>query len=412
MKQFKMIMGALALLFSSQMAVAQTFSSGSDGTDGALSITEAGDHYLDASLDSDGDHVFHFTTITIGTGVTLHITAAQINGPVYFLTTGDVDISGTIDMNGAYGLDDADTYNEGYRSPALPGAGGFAGGIGAMGTNPATEGSGPGGAAAPLTRGGGGGGHALVGGSVNGGEPYGDLFSIPLLGGSGGSGGGLHSTYAGGGGGAGGGAILIASSTTITVAGRIQAEGGRGGAMIYGSGGGGSGGTIRLAAPTINVPGRLYARGGGGGPAHSSTYTGGAGSVGRIRLESFTNNYSTVIYPAPNLGDPYATHLPTSPPPKLRVTAVDSVALPATPAGSFSVPDAVINNGTAVLFEIAAERVPVGTIVKLYLLSENAEDRIIDCGPLEGLLANSTATASAVIPAGFTRGYLRASWGE
>jgi hypothetical protein len=59
------------LVGRSPSAQAQTFDSGSNGSDGALNLTTPGTVIFDPStfappLDQDGDNVFHFTTITIG----------------------------------------------------------------------------------------------------------------------------------------------------------------------------------------------------------------------------------------------------------------------------------------------------------------------------------------------------------
>jgi hypothetical protein len=78
-------------------------------------------------------------------------------------------------------------------------------------------------------------------------------------------------------------------------------------------------------------------------------------------------------------------------------------------------PDFIINATTAVPVVIEARNIPLGTIVKLHLFTENAPDQIVDSTPLAippdsttpGLLR---ATASAVLQPGFSRGFVRATW--
>ncbi|NKB23241.1 MAG: hypothetical protein GKR87_02395 [Kiritimatiellae bacterium] len=83
---------------------AQTFNSGSDGTDGALIISTPGTSVFDPSsftplLDPDGDGVYHFTTVMVSTGVTVRFDSAIMgNKPVVWLATGNVQIDGTLDL--------------------------------------------------------------------------------------------------------------------------------------------------------------------------------------------------------------------------------------------------------------------------------------------------------------------------
>jgi hypothetical protein len=94
-------------------ALAQSFSSGSDGSMGALNVTSN----RTLALPSDG--IFRFTTINIAVGTTLTFTPNAMNTPVYLLATGDVTIDGTIDVSGSSGT----TVSGGRGGP-----GGFDGG--------------------------------------------------------------------------------------------------------------------------------------------------------------------------------------------------------------------------------------------------------------------------------------------
>jgi hypothetical protein len=125
----------------------------------------------------------------------------------------------------------------------------------------------------------------------------------PGSGGGGGSADYLNRPAFGGtsGGGGGGGALRIWSQTTISINGRVLANGGDGGDAYIGTsmaagcdpqpgaaGGGGSGGVIFLRAPTITTGARaqVTALGGAGGVAslYATGGAGGGGGLGRIRL--------------------------------------------------------------------------------------------------------------------------------
>src|SRR5262245_9468963 len=113
----------LVILGSRQSLQAQQFTSGSTGADGALNLTTAGTIIFDPRtftppLDPDGDNVYHFTTITIGAGVTVRLLATHLPGPVFWLASGAVQIDGTIDLNGVAGQPMSGT--SGLRSPSVP----------------------------------------------------------------------------------------------------------------------------------------------------------------------------------------------------------------------------------------------------------------------------------------------------
>jgi hypothetical protein len=212
--------------------VAQTFTSGSTGADGAFNPTTT------TTLTLPPNGVFNFTTVTIPAGVTVRFTRNAANTPVTVLATGDVTIAGTIDVSGTAGL----AWRSGTWVGTTGGAGGpggFDGGHGANGVASTVGGAGlgPGGGngAPPDMYGyrasGSGAGHLTAGsaggvnGNVSGGVSYGTSTLVPLIGGSGGGGGGASFGGTAGGGGGGGGALVIASSGTITLSGTIVANG-------------------------------------------------------------------------------------------------------------------------------------------------------------------------------------------
>lgn len=397
---------------------AQTFDSGSDGSDGALNVAaNSGEIFFDPNdsarwgrvLDADGDGVFNFTTISIGGGnTTLRFTGDRITRSVYWLASGAISIQGALVLDGADGVG-ATTDLGVRRQLAIPGAGGFAGGAGGRTTTglAPTAGDGPGGGAAGVA------GVGTCGFSTNGcglgGRFTGNRYLIDLIGGSGG-GGALLSNGLIYNGGAGGGAILLASSASITL-GSGAGIYARGGGTVQGLNGGGSGGAIRLVAPTLNAGGQLMVNGG------VANYSLSNGRPGIVRLERFTQNGSFTFGPDASVavtGSPIdpATLRPAG---TVRVTSVAGIAVPASPSGSFAVPDVSISSGAAVPVQVEATGVPPGTVVTLWVYPQTPDDvTVINLPPVQGTLAGtlerSTMTVNFAFPYGFSRGTLRATW--
>jgi hypothetical protein len=386
---------------------AQALNSGSNGSDGALNLVappaEVVFNPLTMSLDADRDNVFHFTTITIGSGVTLRMPFNTLQGaPVVWLATGAVQINGTIDLNGENG---AAAVPGTLHRASVPGPGGYPGGVGSGGTGFAgtnlLQGLGPGGAASFGF--GGHAGHAVA----SGGPAYGNALLVPLRGGSGGGGG--NSTSGGAGGGAGGGAIRIFSSTSIALNGAISANGGAGGAPPAGlssGGGGGSGGSIHLIAPLVTGSGTLSTEGGAHGWAPGGF---GSASTGRVRLDTSTNQFTGTIQSFVTRGTPYNVPLP-APMPTVRVTSIAGIAVSATPNGEAATPDASFNQSGPVTVAIEARNIPLGTVLQVRVMSEALPDFVVPSSPLQGSLQQSTATAAVTFPPGFSRGYVSATW--
>jgi len=69
-----------------------------------------------------------------------------------------------------------------------------------------------------------------------------------------------------------------------------------------------------------------------------------------------------------------------------------------------------MNQPGAVTVNIAANNVPLGTVVQLYIISGADPDIIVNSTALTGTLGSSTATAQATFPPGYTRGFVRATW--
>jgi hypothetical protein len=398
------------VLVAAAGAQAQALNSGSNGSDGALNLTTPGELIFNPvalGLDADRDNVFHFTTITIGPGVTVKMPFSQLQGlPVVWLAQGAVLIEGIIDLNGQAG---AAASPGALNRASVPGPGGYPGGVGSGGPGfigvDLRLGLGPGGAGVSHQA-----GHADPGpdfgtGGVTG-AAYGNALLVPLRGGSGGGGGG-DNTSAGGGGGAGGGALRIFSSTSIAVNGSITADGGNGGAPPSGQStgaGGGSGGSIHLIAPTISGTGTLSALGGGHGNLLALV-----ASRGRIRLDATANQFAGTANALATNGAPYNVPLPAGMP-LVRVTGIGGIAVSTTPTGDSATPDATINQSGPVTVAIEGRNVPVGTVVQVRVMSGAVPDFVVDSTPLAGTLDSSTATAEVTFPPGFSRGFIRATW--
>jgi len=442
-------MACSLLCFTNVQAAALTFDSGSDGSDGALDFTWAAslpaaertivfDPKDDATfdpgsgreLDPNNDNVFHFTRILIPTNVTVVLRADKLLWrPVYWLATDDITIqySGYLYLGGANGHSETSQGNA--RVPAMPGPGGFPGGLGASGVAKATAGFGPG-AGLPATTDGEGGdaSHSTLGSGNSGGTAgalYGTPYLVPFVGGSGGAGGG-NSTQtqpnSRSGGGAGGGAIVLSSSTKILNDGQITADGGYGdgGSGSFTAGGGfGSGGSVRLMAPTIM--GRIYHYNSGSG---SITVRGGrsntAKSNGRIRIEAFNNQLQNSFFPDNTDAVRISGLVPTTPflpsdsrvPgwPSVQVVSIDGISLPTIPTASFSVPDAQINSATDVAVVFATSNIPTTASLTLQIISPDNDVIIVSPSHSSGTQANSTWNTTVTFPAGFSRGYVQATW--
>lgn len=135
------------------------------------------------------------------------------------------------------------------------------------------------------SNGGGGAGHGGSGGDkytgVKGGSAYGSILWPTNFGSRGGDG-------AYGVGGAGGGAIKLNVGGTLTVNGRLSAEGAPVG--IESAAGSGSGGSVLVTAQTLSGSGAISVNGGVGD--YSYWYGGGGGAGGRVALRFATNSFA------------------------------------------------------------------------------------------------------------------------
>jgi hypothetical protein len=388
----------------------QTFSSGSDGSDGVFAPTGSPGTII--QFDPSQFHgsqvaanIFNFTSVSIPDGVTVRISRDKVNGPVYWLVQGDVFIRGVIDISGGPGHDV--TTNPFGRVPATPGSGGYPGGTGGSGIYAAMPGGGPGGGAAGVC------GPSFPSFFGKGGTFSGNSFLVPLIGGSGGGGssvGDCTSNVIDGGGGAGGGGIEIASSGTIFLlgSGQINAQGGAG----TGSAGGGSGGAVRLVANLIrntfgseSCGGSCFVTVSGGSGAGGGTN----GGPGVIRLEAprvdAPHTAGTLIE-----SGPFALNLPTAGPATAQVISIGGVSINPNPS---IFPDITINTASAVPVVIQTHNIPVTATITLTILNENGvPDAVIPAPPLGNCDQNNscTTTVSVVFPFGASRGLTKVSW--
>lgn len=358
----KMLSAAVVLLLSIAFSsMAQTFSSGSTGADGALNEStlscfvrpEDSKDVCEVVLPSSG--VLNYTSVHIPAGKTLIFRRNLRNTPVVLLAQGDVVVEGSISVNAWPYLPDS-------RSDiAEAGPGGF------PGAGPAI---GPG-----LGPGGGPGSASWVG----------PLSLVPLVGGSGGAttSDGYGGTRQGSGG---GGAIVIASSgqISVTAGATITATPYRLSCGPYGSGG-----AIRLVANRITMAGNTDARGDyqcqySGGP------TPGAGIV-RFEAPAGSMSFSGSSSPAPILSTINPTIVATVAP-DLRIVSVGGFLVPDSAGTRKDAADLVLpkqlSDPINVLVE--ASNIPVGSPVTVSFGTAN--QGTAPTVPLAGTLASSTAT--------------------
>ncbi len=392
MKAWLMLFGVMMALTLNASA---QFSSGSTGADGALdfsNVTPGSTVIFDptkftAAPHVAGQNIFNFTTITIPLNVTVVLSGQNLSGPVFWLAQGDVRISGTLTLSGQSGA--TRTADTALRIPAIPGPGGYSGGVGGNNSSPANAGNGPGGGRP---------GNFVSDNSAVGGGFTGSVTG-PLVGGSGGGGAVCNDVTFGPGGGAGGGSLLIASSTSVTVTGLISANGGTSDNSCSCSGGG-SGGEIKLAANSISGNGSVTAAGG------INNCRNGGGGV--IQFEAFQISGVGSNPPAAQSA-PGALFLPTVPV-SIQVVSVAGTPLPTTPSGSFQTPDVIINSSAPVPVALQVSGIPPGTVLTLFVFAEDGTFQTVQTSPLAGTLQSSTATASITFLPDLSLGYVKATW--
>ncbi len=406
----RMCVWVLMAAMTSATALGQ-FDSGSDGSDGVLTVAPGQDVVIDLGSAANAEWtspspvagngvydavrwavVFKYTTVAIGANATVRFVNHPKGAPVVWLATGDVVINGHVVLDG----DDGSPVSG--RAYAEPGPGGFAGGVGVGFSGVAGSGGfGPGGGGT-----GDGGGFGTGGFGGNGGDSYGQEAIVPLIGGSGGGG----RSNADFGGGAGGGAILIGSNAGVIInaGGEVSARGGSA-ADDNTDVGSGSGGAIRLVANRISGGGSLVAPG---------ATEGDNGGDGRIRFEAPEITFSGTTTPNTSVsfapGQVFASLAP-----ELTVVSVRNelgvvFSVSDDPDARVTTTDAEVTGGTTYTVDIAARFVPPGTTVLVLVARANGTPFRFTSDPLAGTFNSSTTTAGITLSQGRADIQLRANW--
>ena len=393
MKQKIFLAAVLVLACASVQA---QVNSGSNGSDGALdysSLTNLG--YSTNIVINMADHpsgIYQYTYVTIPNNVTVTFIPNANNTPVIWLAQSNVIIGGTINISG-----------QGPNGSAggLGGPGGYRGGTG--GASP-TSGQGPGGGSSQYGSGGNasfGSAGSTVWGSIQPGAIYGNIFLIPLVGGSGGGGQGSTGGYGGG------GAILIATSGQVEIDGVLSSISSY--TYFYGEpngnvvGGSGSGGAIRVVAPKIIGSGQITTI-----PVY------GAGGSGRVRFDTYENDFGGIISGVFTQGSQFII-IPTSGQlPQLTVTSVGGVSVSASPTGALSTPDAVLSaqQSNPIPVVVSCANLPLHSLITVSVAPANGAAVSATGYNSTGTLASSTATISIVIPRGGGLIYATAATGN
>jgi plastocyanin len=336
MKKMIQLMTCAVVAAMSMEAAKAALNIPSDGSDGALVITnntvidlsQAVTNNWDANNSANAGKgiydankwavVFKYSSVTIQGGATVSFANHASRAPVVWLVQSNVTINGTVSLDG-----------QGYLSSPLlaePGPGGFRGGSGKYATGVSdAAGFGPGGGnirAWDFYGWRGAGGSYGSQGYYSSVSTYGNPSLIPLVGGSGGAGG-----EAGGiGGGSGAGAMLIANGGSMAISGTIRANGGYGSDQ---SSGGGSAGGIRLVSDSLSGSGVVQAIGTGNRP----------GGLGRIRIERVLNSSTLQVNPDPSVvvlssGTTPLIWLPANGP-SVRIISIGGNTPPADPRAEF-----------------------------------------------------------------------------
>jgi len=171
-----------------------------------------------------------------------------------------------------------------------------------------------------------------------------------------------------------------------------------GGSASYWSGGG-SGGAVRLLASRITGIGSIDVSGGSG----VSDSGGGvhAGS-GRIRFDTYDNEFSGGINGQFTSGSQFII-IPTSGQlPQLTVTSVGGVPVSASPTGILSTPDAVLSaqQNNPIPIVVNCSNIPLNTQITVSVKPANGSPVSATGLNSTGTMSSSTATISIVIPRG------------
>ncbi len=397
----------LWILFAFIVSAAAQVNSGSNGSDGAFNPTQ------NVTIDM-ADHptgIYQYTSVNIPSGVTVTFTPNANNTPVVWLVQGDCVIGGTVELSGKNPGSDNWVL---WKTGAVGGPGGFRGGNGESGsTAPPTPGQGPGGGkvVAGFNAHGGSASFGTVGQQLTGshkqfpaGDLCGNIFLMPLIGGSGGSGGCNNpdgGAYGGSGGGGGGGAIVIASSSLIEVNGTLRSIGG-GSTNDFRGGGGGSGGGVRLIASLVNGGGTINCA---GGSMFAFLYPSGIGSSagqGRVRIDALQNNFSGSITGQYTQGFQPIIIPASGQDVQLGIQSIGGVSVAASPSGVLANPDVILpaQQTNPMNVVVNCSNLPMNTTITVTVRPANGADIVATGTNGSGTQTASTATIPVTMPRG------------
>lgn len=337
----------------------------------------------------DGDKwavVFHYSSVNIAAAARVVFKNNVSRAPVVWLVSGDVNISGTLDLSGG----NYSTANTTSNPQSEPGPGGFGGGRPNLTTGAFAGVNGPGWGPGGAQRGLDGAGYSGPGTGATPGLAYGTASVIPLIGGSGAGGTNIA-------GAAGGGAILVAATGTVTVNGTILSDGGNGASFggTNNQAGSGSGGAIRLVADTVAGTGTINALGG--------TVT-SAGADGRIRIEGNTVSSSLVYAPLPSAAHPANPALiwPDALAPSVSIVSVGGFPVAGQPRGQLNaaadvLPDILPASETVV---IQTANVATNAQVNLRVAPLSGDATIVAATFVSGNSTSATWNATVSLPPG------------
>ncbi|MBL9175432.1 MAG: hypothetical protein JNL10_17960 [Verrucomicrobiales bacterium] len=311
--------------------------------------------------------VFKYSSVNISRNLELGFRNNSARAPVVWLVSGDVTITGTLNLNAAAYTASAD-YQE-------PGPGGFRGGT-EIGVR--SGGMGPGGG----NRNSAGASHKRQDG-IEAGPSYGDPEIRQLIGGSG------SAANSSGRGGAGGGAILIVATGKIVVNGNIFANG----STVSGVGGG-SGGAVRLVASSIEGSGLIQTLGTGTSPGfvrtEAETYGVSNPSVHPLDYSVATITGPIAIWPEDNA-------------PTARIVSVSNLPVPADPKAALGLAPTDVNvplNGSRQV-RIETRNFPTSGTVTLFVTPVQGDRTALTATMLPGG-SNDLATWEATLDSALT----------
>jgi hypothetical protein len=370
----------VAVIWTFAPALMAQLSIPSDGSDGALNVTDYTTNVVDLSQAVTGTWtdasttlgngvydsnqwavVFKYTSVTIPAHSAVVFLNHPTHAPVVWLVQSNVDIEGQLSLDGQGASYDPINLPE-------PGPGGFRGGSEALGNTGGSGGFGPG-------------GYYLDHGSYSDYHSYGNVQIVPLIGGSGGSAQTQFGDNVNGGGG--GGAILIAASETITINGSLHASGAAGGGAYWSSGG-----AIRLVADQVLGIGDIFATSG----EHP----------GRIRIEANTTSSNLYVEPTTVSVSPAPLVIfPGAGAPTATIVSIAGLTPPSDPKAAMTVSgagdDLIISTNGTITITVQTANFPTNGTVIVYVKPRNGSQGVYTAGLTSGTPSLATWKAQTSV---------------